>query len=328
MAQPPQTPLVIAAALWLWTITAPGNAQAQNQQRISGEDFADFGKDMTGLKHYTKNGAMCVVHRPNCGLVGHNGKDHFFPIDKQLPPGATLAAVEFKVFWPQGIDHTDRGGIGSEGSYGADADKHFESKPPLYSVSWQNACEASTGANWSGLPITYQVSFTVNVPNGVKIDNAVSAEPASGDVCDVGDIPTGPAQPQSTTLASGWAGQVLFCNTTAVAVSEYLHIRATLVAANNGAQGGAGPMAEDNLPVQFPPGGVSGSASGFKTAQTYKQGTWKITDVYLTTSPTSPPNATVKNAVHLPGLPANPFSAVLPGNIGSPVFDFRGGSCF
>jgi hypothetical protein len=127
--------------------------------------------------------------------------------------------------------------------------------------------------------------------------------------------------------ASGWEGQVFLCNPGNTAANEYLHIRATLAAPNTGAQGSAGPMVEDNLPLQFAPGGVSGSVSGFKTAQTYKQGTWNITDVYLTTAPASPPNAAVKNAVHLPGLPANPIPTVLPGNIGSPIFDYRGGVC-
>jgi hypothetical protein len=79
-------------------------------------------------------------------------------------------------------------------------------------------------------------------------------------------------------------------------------------------------MVEDDLPLQFSQGGSSGSQSDFKTALKYKQGTWQITDAYITLSPT---NAAVKHSP-LAGLPV---SAVLPGLIGSPVFDFRGGSC-
>jgi hypothetical protein len=311
----------LTTALLTGSIVSPSAAYAQ-QQRISGEDFVEFGKDTTGLTHYTKSGTMCVVHRPDCGIVGHNGNDHFFPANMQLPKGVVLNGVQFKVFWPTGLTHTDRGGLGSKGSYGASADKQFQSKPPLYSVHWENACEASTSNDWSTLPITYQVSFTVTVPAGVTLKNSVNVEPDSGDICNASDLPV--PKPTQGGSPSGWAGQVLFCNGSNVAVTEYLHIRAKLVTAYPGAQGSGG-MTEDNLPLQFPPGGSTGSDAGFKTAQKYEQGTWSITDVYLTTAPASPPTATVRNAVHLPVT--FPVSAVLPGNPSSPVFDFRGGAC-
>jgi len=171
---------------------------ANGQQRISGADYVDFGKDKTGLTSYEKDGTLCVVHRPDCGAVGHNGKDHFFPVGKQLPTGVTLSGVQYKVFWPAGINHTDRGGLGSEGSYGASASQQFSATPPLYSVHWENACEGSTSANWSTLPITYQVSFVISVPRGVTVKNAVSVDPPSGDVCNAADIPVRPTQSTPT----------------------------------------------------------------------------------------------------------------------------------
>ena len=97
--------------------------------------------------------------------------------------------------------------------------------------------------------------------------------------------------------------------------------------AYGGAQGSAGPLVVDNLQLQFPPGGVSGSSAPFKVPQSYQQGTWKITDVYLTTTAASPATTIPKNADHLPGLPSAPFTVSLPGPVTSPVFNFTGGSC-
>ncbi len=180
---------------------ATANGDGSSQQIVSGENYVDFGNDQTGLRLYTTNGALCVVHYPNCptdalagiGGVGHNGRDHFFPNDASLPGGVVVEGVMYTPYWPPGMDHTDRGGLGSKGSYGTNADRGIQSTAPLYSVEWQNACQASTGADWSALPVTYQVSFLISVPKGVFVKGAVSPDSPSGEVCHVADRPRAPA---------------------------------------------------------------------------------------------------------------------------------------
>jgi hypothetical protein len=113
---------------------------------------------------------------------------------------------------------------------------------------------------------------------------------------------------------------VHFCNPSTATVTYYLHLRAKLVTAYDGAKGDT-TMTEDNLPLQFSPGGSAGATATYRTSEKYQQGTWQITDVYLTTSPTTPPDAQVKNPARLPSLP---LAANLPG---APTFDFRGGAC-
>lgn len=168
-------------------------------ERISGASYVNFGKDKTGLNSYTSAGIMCVVHNPSCGGVGHNGKDHYFSAN--LPAGAQLIRVDYKAFWPNGINHTDRGGWGSSGSYGEDESQ--QSSAPLVTVHWQNACESPwppSGKNWSGLDATYQISFIVSHPANVVLkDHGVDANSPFLDVCAKGDQPVGNA---STTAAS------------------------------------------------------------------------------------------------------------------------------
>ena len=160
-------------------------------ERISGASYVDFGKDRTGLNSYTSAGIMCVVHAPECGAVGHNGKDHYFPVT--LPNGVQLVRVDYKVFWPVGLNKTDRGGWGSSGSYGVDESQ--QNKAPLVSMHWQNACEQPwppSGKNWSGLNATYQISFIVSHPQSVVLkDPGVSANSPFLDVCSKGDQPIG-----------------------------------------------------------------------------------------------------------------------------------------
>src|SRR5580692_6363455 len=137
----------VAVALSLWTI-ATSFVFAQNAQiRISGESYFDFGSDRTGLSEYASSGALCVVHRPDCGDVGHNGKDHFFSKSNPLPAGVTITRVDYLPFWPIGLTKTDRGGVGSEGSYGVDLENAGSTTPPV-SVHWQNACQSSGSNNW------------------------------------------------------------------------------------------------------------------------------------------------------------------------------------
>lgn len=158
-------------------------------ERISGASYVNFGKDRTGLNSYTGAGIMCVIHDPHCGVVGHNGKDHYFPV--KLPDGVKLIRVDYKAFWPNGIDHTDRGGWGSSGSYGEDESQR--PKPPLVTVHWQNACQSPyppSGKDWSKLKATYQISFIVSHPQSVVLkDPGVSANSPFMDVCSKADQP-------------------------------------------------------------------------------------------------------------------------------------------
>jgi hypothetical protein len=182
------------------------------QMMVPGDRYVTYGNDTTGLKSYVQSGALCVVHRPNCsgnpfvGLfgVGHNGKDHFFPKDKPLPAGVRLVGVQYKMNWPAGLTKTDRGDIGSKGSYGASADGQLQSKPPLFSVHWENSCQATNSKDWGNLPVTYQVFFVIDVPPGVSVQGALpysSADPVRN-ICSAEDIPTVISNgPQVTPLA-------------------------------------------------------------------------------------------------------------------------------
>lgn len=172
---------------------------------VPGDKFVDWAKDRTGWNAYlSSNGAaMCVVHAPSCGTVGHNGKDHFFPKDRPLPPGVKLIDALYKAYWPPNLNRTDRGGLGSQGSYGDDADGSIQAKAPLFSVHWQNACQANPNGNsWRGLNNTYQVSFLISVPNGVNVDGAVPINYVSGPMCAKND------QPGPGTIASSNTGSV------------------------------------------------------------------------------------------------------------------------
>ena len=203
-----------AAAAPAGCTATPGSGGSQ--MLISGEDHVDFGKDQTGLNHYSMNGAMCVVHSPGCSSnaflgifgVGHDGKDHFFPEDAALPAGVTVDGVLYTVFWPAGMDHTDRGGLNSKGSYGADADKELQKAPPLYSVHWQNACQASTGANWSALNLTYQVSFLITVPQGMDVPGAQPLSAPVGNICRVADRPTSNGNGTSSPTVSTYVAHL------------------------------------------------------------------------------------------------------------------------
>ena len=150
---------------------------AQNPQiRISGEQYVEWASDGTGRSSYANSGVLCVVHRPDCGHVGHNGKDHFFSKKNPLPPGIKVDRVDYTPFWPIGLTKTDRGGIGSMGSYGVDLENPGNNTPPI-SVHWQNACQASTSNDWEHLPATYQISFVLSGPQAAL--NQVSQKNAS-----------------------------------------------------------------------------------------------------------------------------------------------------
>lgn len=133
----------------------------------------------------------------------------------------------------------------------------------------------------------------------------------------IAELPKVAATPPSTVTQSGWTGEVFLCNPTLSNTQEYLHIQATIPAPAKPT--GKTSMAEDNISLSFPPGGVAGSSQSFSTQQDYQPGTWTITNVYLTPTPTT--GAEPKNAAKIPVLP-QPIT--LPSTVGQPVLDFRG----
>jgi len=294
--------------------------------RISGATFSHIAEPDKNDNATANNGYLCVVHNPGCGWWGNDGKDTYF-VQKQLPAGAKLVGIDFVQYWPLGVDSASGSGawtwFDSSGSYFAHLNQDVPTQPY---VKWNNTCTEG----FANKDLWYSISFRVQMPEGTNLGEATSdlgtpspCLPPGYSITAV-SISPGSNPPPSPYLPSGWAGQVVFCNVSTVAVTQYLHVRATLVTSYPGAQGSAGPMVVDNLSLRFPPGGVSGSLGGFTIPQNYQQGTWKLTDVYLTDAPTAPGASAPKNAVHFPGLP---FTASLPGPATSPVFNFTGGSC-
>jgi len=202
-----QRTLMVAGVLALTSSFSFGQ-----QIRISGEGYVDYGSDKTGLSKYASSGALCVIHRPDCGTVGHNGKDHFFPKDHPLPPGVKIERVDYTPFWPIGLTKTDRGGIGSEGSYGVDLENPGPNVPPV-SVEWQNACQSSGSNDWAHLPATYQISFILSGPQAAldevsKVNPSVPATVDPGFACLRADTPgPRPGEVAIESLTASWNGQ-------------------------------------------------------------------------------------------------------------------------
>ena len=289
------------------------------QVRIAGQRYAKISRLDSKDGSTVNNGYQCVVHDPGCGSWGNDGVDRFFS-ENVLPATAKLVGPpQFVQYWPIGINSDDAGGAGinSEGSYYANLNT---SDPGGPSVKWNNTCQLY----FAGKRLYYSISFIVSMPKGTDLGEE-TFDPTSQRVSPC--LPLGYSDvrqkgPSDSTLASGWAGQVLYCNPTTQSEQLYLHIRAKLLTPNANAQGDGSPMVEDNLLLQFAPGGSVGSQSSFRTAMKYKQGNWEITDAYITTAPTSASNTMVKNVPRI-----GPFDYMLPGPIGGPVLDFRGGSC-
>lgn len=292
------------------------------QVRIAGTTYSQIAHKDSGDGTSTNGAYQCVVHNPGCGWWGNDGNDLFFS-QKQLPPSAKLVGTTIYQYWPVDVDSATGSGpwtwLDSAGTYYA----HLNSDDPAPpNVKWNNTCSGGFG----GKNLNYAISFLISMPKGTDLgelsfDKSATAAPSCAwnnySSTPVSIPPGGPSQ-------SGWSGSVLYCNPSTVPVNEYLHIRAKLVTAYTNAKGSGAPMVEDNLKLTFNPAGSVGSTSGFTTSMMYQQGTWQITSVYITPSPTSPPDATVKNPDSLPGLP---ITAQLPSGPGAPVFDFRGGNC-
>ena len=116
---------------------------------------------------------------------------------------------------------TDRGGLGSEGSYGVDLEDPGSKTPPI-SVHWQNACQSSTSNNWSKLPATYQISFVLAGPQSaldeVSRKNASVAPSVNpGPVCNRSDTPgPPPGQCAIECLTATWNGHTVGAGNTLV----------------------------------------------------------------------------------------------------------------
>jgi hypothetical protein len=289
--------------------------------RIAGTTYSQIARKDNGDGTSANGAYQCVVHNPGCGSWGNDGNDLFFS-QKSLPPGAKLEGTTIDQYWPTDVDSATGSGpwtwLDSAGTYYA----HLNSDDPVYpNVKWNNTCSGG----FSGKNLNYAISFLISMPKGTDLgEPSYDKSTTAVSTCAWGNYSPIPVTISSGGAQSGWSGTVLYCNPSTVVVNEYLHIRATLVKAYTNAQGSAGPMVEDNLKLTFNPAGSVGSTSGFSTSSKYQQGTWQITSVYITPSPTSPPNATVKSPDSLSGLP---ITAQLPSGLGAPVFDFRGGNC-
>jgi hypothetical protein len=296
------------------TIAAP-----MTRVRIAGVGYSNIKRPDSKDGSTANAGYQCVVHDPGCGWWGNDGIDQFF-VQSALPAGAKLESTQLIQYWPTNVASASGSGawtwLNSSGSYYA---KDVSTDAAHRRIKWNNTCWGGFG----GKKLLYSISFIVSIPEGTDLGEP-TADPASNpsSTCQLAGFQHSPVTETTPSglAPSGWVGQVSFCNPTTASATYYLHIRAKLVTPYNDA-GGETTMTEDNLPLQFAPGGSGGSSAVYRTSERYKRGSWQITDVYLTSAPTTPPDAQVKNPARLPSLPV---SANLPG---APNFDFRGGGC-
>lgn len=160
-------------------------AQKMVDVRIAGVRFMKLTKGDPLDGFYEKNGGLCVVHRPGCGVVGNDGQDNFFG-ELPLPAGATLLNYRFQPQWPEGLTAVDRGGWGSQGSYGARVISRGLELPLV--VRWENTCQG----RWQTLPVAYDISFVVRIPDGMDLGEPTSSPDALNTaICDPSTVPNG-----------------------------------------------------------------------------------------------------------------------------------------
>jgi len=129
--------------------------------------------------------------------------------------------VDYLPFWPIGLTKTDRGGVGSEGSYGVDLENIGSTSPPV-SVHWQNACQSSGSNNWQKLPATYQISFILSGPQAAldevsRVNPSVAAGVDPGFACQRKDTPgPRPGEVAIEKLTATWNGQTVGAGKTLV----------------------------------------------------------------------------------------------------------------
>jgi hypothetical protein len=286
------------------------------QVRIAGTNYIEFDKKDSGDGFTPKDGYLCVVHNPGCGIKGNDGEDKFFAPSKPLPLLAKLVKVEFVPYWPNGLG-SGGGGIGGWGSYSVDKRGWPQDPDPSQTVyvDWNNACQGT----FAGKNVNYSVSFLVSMPAGTDLGETTFDPTAqTNSPCQpAGSTPNAQPPTQAVPAPSGFLGVVKLCNPTTTNVSGRLHLDGTCSAALPGAQGIC-TMNEDTATLNFPPGGSAGSVASFSTALKYQQGTWKITNAKVTEQTTG------QLLASLPGLP---ITLQLPGSVGSPFLDFTGGRC-
>lgn len=142
---------------------------------------------------------------------------------------------------------------------------------------------------------TTDVTFT---PNGAN---------ATGEMTVNVNAPWITATPPPTQ-PSGFEGSVYVCK--AFDINSVLHLKASTSATASGTNKTS--MSED-IPIVFSQQTGGTWSATFRTQQVYQPGTWSITSVTLD-----------GNYGALSGLP---LTQPLPGTVGQPVFDFRGGPC-
>ena len=70
--------------------------------RISGETYFKLDRKDAKDGVSSKNGYLCVVHDPGCGVSGNDGEDTFF-LARPLPLLAKVMAVHFEAIPPDGM---------------------------------------------------------------------------------------------------------------------------------------------------------------------------------------------------------------------------------
>lgn len=267
--------------------------------RISGEAFFKLSKGDNQDGAYSQNGYLCVVHYPGCG-IGEDGEDTFFAI-KQLPPFATLENFEFEPIPPAGMDPDFSGGPAGDGSFGTLLQPGTQDGLATLRVNWHNACVGP----YAGKAAVYRVSLKVKTKGDIDLgDTQYDQSRALAPPACRFDDPNQGGLPE----VSGWSGSIYVCNPFDVA--NTLHLKATF----DGSGSGSGATSlDENIDIRFVQE-VGGSwSANFKTVQTYRTGNWNITSASLDGNF---------------GAPANiPRTQALPGGVGEPLLDFRGGKC-
>jgi hypothetical protein len=179
--------------------------------RISGETYFKLDRKDSRDGFSSKNGYLCVVHDPGCGVSGNDGEDTFF-LARLLPPLAKISAFHFEPIPPDGMAASYN--PGPSGSFDTVLQGGVQDGSQPIRVRWHNACWGPYG----GKPAVYRVSMDVQIKGNLDlVDQAFDPN----EKLDVPACRTS-APPPTTSCVSGATSSVQISMTQVSATADGL----------------------------------------------------------------------------------------------------------